>query len=216
MHQYGLCQKPSERRPPFSAVSRDPTLIFLWGCSLGQVLSNCENPARNGPISWEIIDLQNTIFLKNRFFRTTFRTFQRAQAAEIFNNDRSLRDLYMVKFSSFYLMSINRYKGRKQPKNWIFANIEGAVETQRLKILGQKFYHKCNLLRCISVQNFSSIGPAVAGISTHLYAQFWIFAIFGVFVKPSQNPKDSIFFKSACVKIHQTPSSITYRKLSKI
>jgi hypothetical protein len=173
MHQYGLCQKPSERRPPFSAVSRDPTLIFLWGCNLGQVLSNCENPARNGPVSRELIDLKNAIFLKNRFFRTTFRTLQRTQTVEIFSNDRSLRDLFMVKFSSFYLMSIESYKGRKLPKNWIFVNIEGAVETQRLKILRQKFYHKCNLLRCISVQNFSSIGLAVLEISTHLYPNFW-------------------------------------------
>lgn len=131
IHQYGLCQKPSKtlskRRPPFSAVSRDPKLIFIWGCSLGQVLSNYENPARNGPVFWEIIDLQNPGFLETK----------------------------------------------------------GSLETQRLKILGQKFYHKCDLLRCISVQNFSSIGLAVLEISTHLYPQLLILGILEVFVKRS-------------------------------
>ncbi len=64
--------KTSERGPPLEAVSRDPRLIFFWGCSLGIVLSICENPVSNGLVPWEKIDLQKPAFLKNRVFERVF------------------------------------------------------------------------------------------------------------------------------------------------
>jgi len=63
---------PPQRWPPFSAVSRDPTLIFLWGCSQDLALSNCETPAQNGVVFWEKIDLQNPGFLKKPVFQRRF------------------------------------------------------------------------------------------------------------------------------------------------
>ena len=102
------------------------------------------------------------------------------------------------------------YLGRKSTSK---PNPGSFPEIQQSNIFRQKFYGKCNILRPMSVQNFSSIGSTLVEISADSGLDDQkphIFAFLQIAYRISR------FSNSGSAKIHQIISSTTYPKMRQI